>query len=99
MSQFLDCFGEADIVRLLQRAKAALVPDGRLCVLESFWDRQPTDIGERILQGLSLYFTCMANGTSRMYHSQDFLDVIATAELRVVTDEPIGTSHTLLTLT
>ena len=99
MSQFLDCFGEADIVRLLGRAKAALAPDGRLCVMESFWDRQPTDAGEVILKGLSLYFTCMANGTSRMYHSQDFLDAIAAAGLRVVADEQIGTSHTLLTVT
>jgi len=39
----------------------------------------------------------MANGTSRMYHSQDFLDLIARAGLRVQTDEAIGMSHTLLT--
>jgi len=98
MSQFLDCFAEADITRLLQRAKAALAPGGRLCVLESFWDRQATDIGEVIVQGLSLYFTCMANGTSRMYHSQDFVDLIASAGLEIVTDESAGGNHTLLTL-
>ena len=97
MSQLLDCFGEADIVRLLDRAAAALAPGGRLCILEAFWDRQANEVGELILQGLSLYFSCMANGTSRMYHSQDFLDLIASTGLRLESDEPVGTNHTLLT--
>jgi hypothetical protein len=39
----------------------------------------------------------MANGTSRMYHSQDFVELIATADLHVASDEAIGMSHTLLT--
>ncbi len=99
MSQFLDCFGEADIAKLLQRGAAALAPGGRLCVMEAFWDRQPNDVAELCLQGTSLYFTCMANGTSRMYHSQDFLDLIASVGLRLVSDEKIGYSHTLLTCT
>jgi SAM-dependent methyltransferase len=99
MSQFLDCFGEADIAQLLQRGAAALAPGGRLCVMETFWDRQPNDVAELCLQGTSLYFTCMANGTSRMYHSQDFLDLIASVGLEVITDEKIGYSHTLLTCT
>ncbi len=97
MSQFLDCFGEADIAKLLLRGKAALAPGGRLCIMEAFWDRQPNDVAELCLQGTSLYFTCMANGTSRMYHSQDFLDLIASVGLTLVSDEKIGYSHTLLT--
>ena len=97
MSQFLDCFGEADILELLKRGKAALAPNGRLCVMESFWDRQPNEVGELCVQGTSLYFTCMANGTSRMYHSQDFVELIAKAGLRLVADEEIGTMHTLMT--
>ncbi len=97
MSQFLDCFGEADIKRLLERGKAALARGGRLLVMEAFWDRQPNEVAELCLQGTSLYFSCMANGTSRMYHSQDFLDLIASAGLTLVSDEAIGTSHTLLT--
>lgn len=97
MSQFLDCFSEADIVRLLDRGRAALVPGGRLCVLETFWDRQPNEVSELCLQGTSLYFACMANGTSRMYHSQDLLDLIASAGLRVESDQSIGLCHTLLT--
>ncbi|MEP6860677.1 MAG: class I SAM-dependent methyltransferase [Deltaproteobacteria bacterium] len=96
MSQFLDCFGEDDILALIQRGIAALGEAGELAILESFWDRQPTDVGEVVTQGLSLYFTCMANGTSRMYHSADFLELIARAGLRVVADEPVGHMHTLL---
>jgi hypothetical protein len=97
MSQLLDCFGEADIAQLLARGAAALVPGGRLCIMEAFWDRQANDVAELCLQGTSLYFSCMANGTSRMYHSQDFLDLIAEVGLRVASDEPIGLSHTMLT--
>ncbi len=99
MSQFLDCFGEADICALMKRAAAALAPGGRLCILEPFWDRQPNDVAELCLQGTSLYFTCMANGTSRMYHSQDFLELIASAGLTLVADEPVGLTHTMLSAT
>ncbi|HEX3763364.1 MAG TPA: class I SAM-dependent methyltransferase [Kofleriaceae bacterium] len=98
MSQLLDCFGEPDIARLLERGAAALAPGGRLRILEAFWDRQANEVGELILQGLSLYFSCMANGTSRMYHSQDFLELIASVGLQLEADEPVGTSHTLLTV-
>ena len=97
MSQFLDCFGEPDIARLLTRGAAALADGGRLCIMEAFWDRQPNDVAELCLQGTSLYFSCIANGTSRMYHSQDLLALIADAGLRVASDEAIGHSHTLLT--
>jgi ubiquinone/menaquinone biosynthesis C-methylase UbiE len=96
MSQFLDCFGESDIVRLLERGTAALAPGGRLCIMEAFLDRQPNDVAELCLQGTSLYFACMANGTSRMYHSQEFLALIASVGLRVASDAAIGMSHTLL---
>ncbi|MBL0215437.1 MAG: class I SAM-dependent methyltransferase [Myxococcales bacterium] len=44
MSQFLDCFAEPDIVRLLERGRAALAPGGRLCVMEAFPDRQPNEV-------------------------------------------------------
>lgn len=97
MSQFLDCFAEPDITQLLERGKAALGPGGRLCIMEAFWDRQPNEVAELCLQGTSLYFSCMANGTSRMYRSEDFLELIAAAGLSVASDEPIGPSHTLFT--
>jgi len=97
MSQVLDCFGEDDVRAILERGKAALAPGGKLYVLEAFWDRQPNDVAQLCLHGTSLYFTCMANGTSRMYHSDDLLELIAAAGLRVVDDRELGHSHTLLT--
>ncbi len=44
----------------------------------------------------SLYFACMANGNSRMYHSGDLLKCIADAGMKVVADDQLG-YHTLFT--
>ena len=39
----------------------------------------------------------MANGTSRMYHSQDILDCVREAGLTVVSQtDQLGMSHTLI---
>jgi hypothetical protein len=62
-----------------------------------YWDRQKHDIAKYCLQMSSLYFTVMANGTSRMYHSQDILDCIREAGLAVVSQtDQLGMSHTLI---
>jgi ubiquinone/menaquinone biosynthesis C-methylase UbiE len=94
MSQFLDCFGEGDILQLLKRGKAALAPGGRLHVLETYWDRQPHLAARDAVIATSLYFTCMANGDSRMYHSDDLRRLIAEAGLKVVEDHQFN-YHTL----
>lgn len=94
MSQFLDCFPEDDIVKLLERGRAALAPGGTLYVLESYWDRQASDIGRNAVTALSLYFTCIANGTSRMYHSDDLRRCVQRAGLRLEAETELG-SHTL----
>jgi SAM-dependent methyltransferase len=94
MSQFLDCFPETDIVRLLERGREALAPGGRLYILESFWDEQTNEVGRNIVASLSLYFSCIANGTSRMYHSDDFRDCVRKAGLRL-TEERRFEKHTL----
>lgn len=94
MSQFLDCFPESDIVALLSRGREALAPNGTLYVLESYWDRQSNEVGRNIVAALSLYFTCMANGTSRMYHSDDLRRCVRDAGLVIVEETELGT-HTL----
>jgi len=97
MSQFLDCFSEAEIVSILRRAAAALAPGGTLYILELFWDRQPNATAAFCLQQISLYFTCIANGNSQMYHSSDLLRAIAESGLKVVEDrDEVGLYHTLL---
>lgn len=94
MSQFLDCFSEDDIVALLVRGKAALAPEGTLYVLESYWDRQSNEVGRNVVAALSLYFSCMANGKSRMYHSDDLRRCVARAGLSIMDERELGT-HTL----
>jgi hypothetical protein len=95
MSQFLDCFPERDIVQLLRRGREALAEGGRLYVNETCWDRQPHEVGRYCLHGTSLYFTAMANGTSRMYHSDDLKALIAEAGLVIEEDRALGIAHTL----
>lgn len=97
MSQFLDCFSEAQIVSILRRAAAALNETGTLHILELFWDRQPNKTAAFCLQQTSLYFTCIANGNSQMYHSNDLLRCLAEAGLKVVEQrDQVGQFHTWL---
>lgn len=94
MSQFLDCFGESDILALLRRGAAALAPQGRLFIAETYWDRQPNLPARDAVIASSLYFACIANGRSRMYHSDDLAKLIARASLRIEAEHQIG-FHTL----
>ena len=98
MSQVLDCFAQEDIVKLLVRARAALAVVGRIYVVESYWDRQPAEAARVSLHGLSLYFAAIANGTSRMYHSDDLLRCAKLAGLAIESDRSLGPWHTLLVL-
>jgi len=81
MSQFLVCFAEAEVKRLLEQAAAAMGPDSRLYILETFWDRQDHEISTYCLQAISLYFTCLANGRSRMYKSSDIVAMVQSSGL------------------
>lgn len=97
MSQFLDCFSEAQIVSILRRAATALGDHGTLHILELFWDRQPNKTAAFCLQQTSLYFTAIANGNSQMYHSSDLLRCLAEAGLKVIEQrDQVGQFHTWL---
>ncbi len=98
MSQFLDCFSEAQILSLLKRAARALTkPNSRLLILETFTDRQKYSASKFCLDMTSLYFTCIANGNSRMYRATDFYNLIESAGLELVQEVgPVRLSHTLL---
>ncbi|MDE2406765.1 MAG: class I SAM-dependent methyltransferase [Xanthomonadaceae bacterium] len=96
MSQFLDCFSEAQIVMILRKAAAMMNAQTRLYIMETYWDRQRFENAAFCLQQTSLYFTCMANGNSQMYHSQVLHDCIREAGLEIVAEhDEIGISHTL----
>lgn len=97
MSQFLDCFSESEIISILTRCAAATEPHTRVFILEPFWDRQRFVTSSFCLMMTSLYFTCMANGNSRMYRSDLFFSLIEKAGLHIeaVTDI-VGVGHSLL---
>jgi ubiquinone/menaquinone biosynthesis C-methylase UbiE len=98
MSQFLVCFAEEDAVRLLERAAAAMTPDSRLYILDTFWDRQEHEASAYSLQAISLYFTCLANGRSRMYKASDIIRMLGAAGLEVERESAIlGVCSSLLT--
>jgi hypothetical protein len=97
MSQFLDCFSEEAILRILQKVAKTMAPHTRLYILETFWDRQAYEAAAFAVNCTSLYFTVMANGNSRMYHSSDFIRLIQQAGLSIESDiNHIGLGHTLL---
>ena len=97
MSQFLDCFSEDQILSILSRTVRAMNDRSVLYILELFWDRQKYEASSYSLNATSLYFTCLANGNSRMYHSSDFSRLVEKAGLEIVeSTDNIGISHTLL---
>ena len=83
MSQFLDCFGEEEIVSILSRAAKILAPDARIYIMETLWDRQQFAPAAFCLTQTSLYFTALANGNSKMYNTDDMTRLIHAAGLQI----------------
>ena len=97
MSQFLDCFSEDEIVSILGRAKKILGPGARLIIMETFWDRQKYEPATLCLTMTSLYFAVMANGNSKMYHSDDMIRLVHEAGLEVESiHDGLGQGHSIL---
>lgn len=97
MSQFLDCFSEEQIVSILRRATKAMGPDSRLYIMETFWDRQRFESAALCLTLTSLYFTAIANGNSKMYHSEDMARLVEAAGLEIETiHDYLGQCHSIM---
>jgi ubiquinone/menaquinone biosynthesis C-methylase UbiE len=97
LSQLLDCFSEDQILGILKRCYHSMEKSAYMYILELFWDRQQFEASSYCLNATSLYFTCLANGNSRMYHSEDMLKLISDSGFEVVNDiNNLGISHTLL---
>lgn len=97
MSQFLDCFSEAEIVSILKRCRDAITDDGWVFILEPFWDRQRFEVAAFCLHQTSLYFTALANGNSQMYSAETFLACVEEAGFQIAEQvDNIGLSQTLL---
>ena len=97
MSQFLDCFSEPQILSILKRAAKVMDGNTRLFIMETFWDRQRFEPAALCLTMTSLYFTVMANGNSKMYHSDDMIRLIDQAGLAVETiHDSLGQGHSIV---
>lgn len=84
MSQFLDCFSPEKIVFILSKLRLAMADQTRLYILEPFVDRQ-NEVAALALTNISLYFTCIANGYSRMYKQTEMENYLDLAGLKLVT--------------
>ena len=83
MSQFLDCFSEKEVTSIVKRAAESMDESSRLFIMETLWDRQPNNVAAYCLTQISLYFTVMANGNSKMYHSEDLIRCVEAGGLKV----------------
>ena len=97
MSQFLDCFSEEEVVSILTRAAKIMDKDSRLYIMETLWDRQKYEPAAFCLTQISLYFTAMANGNSKMFHSDDLIRLIHQAGLEVeAIHDYLGQGHSIV---
>lgn len=83
MSQFLDCFSEEQVISILTNIKNSMADDTKIFILEPFTDKQLFDGATYSLVHISLYFTCMANGKSKMYSEKRMIEMIEKAGLKV----------------
>ena len=97
MSQFLDCFSNDEIVFILEKIKRNLPQGTPVYIMETFWDNQRYDSAAHCLTGTSLYFTAIANGNSKMYHSKDFIETVNRAGFQV-DEEYLLTEHSYHTI-
>lgn len=97
MSQFLDCFSEDQVVSILTRAARIMDSDSRLYIMETLWDRQRFEPAAFCLTMTSLYFTAIANGNSKMFHSDDLQQLLRRAGLQAESiHDHLGQGHSIL---
>ena len=97
MSQFLDCFSMEEITGILKRIRGVMDAGTRLYVMETLWDRQKYEPAALALTMTSLYFAALANGNSKMYHTEDLEASIDQAGLQVEhIYDGLGHGHSIL---
>ncbi|MBO4403964.1 MAG: class I SAM-dependent methyltransferase [Treponema sp.] len=85
MSQFLDCFSLHQISKIAKKVYEAAGENTSVYVLEPLWDKQHFSASAYSLQATSLYFTCMANGNSKMYRYEELVNAIEESGLKLKT--------------
>ena len=98
LSQLLSCFGPSEIIHLLSRVREVMADNSVIYILETCWDRQQHAAAAYSLINTSLYFTSMASGNSKMYHSSELSDYIEKAGLKIDNiQDQLGVCHSLFT--
>lgn len=85
MSQFLDCFSLHQITKILTKIYNSVDENCDVFVMEPLWDMQKYEGESYALQATSLYFTCIANGNSKMYRYGELVEAIEKAGFHLVT--------------
>ena len=85
MSQFLFCFSLHQITKIAKKIFACVDNNCSVYVLEPLWDKQRFMASSYSLQATSLYFTCMANGNSKMYRYGELVQAIEESGLKLKT--------------
>ena len=97
LSQFLDCFSDDEVTSILSRAAQSMNTDSKLYIMELLWDRQCFEAAAYALTQISIYFAAIANGNSKMYHSDDMIRCIENAGLTVEEiKDGIGNWHSII---
>ena len=97
MSQFLDCFSEDEVTGILTRAAQSMDRQARLFIMETFWDRQKFETASYCLAQISVYFTALANGNSKMYYSGDMERCVERAGLEIeAIHDGLGMGHSIM---
>ena len=85
MSQFLDCFSLHQVTKILKKVYEAANENTNVYVLEPLWDKQRFEASAYSLMATSLYFTCIANGNSKMYRYEELVNAIGKAGFELKT--------------
>ena len=96
MSQFLDCFSPENIKAILRKVVKSMSPEARVYILEPFSDRQQFSAASLSLNATSLYFTSVANGSSRMYSYREFAPLVSASGLQIESEHHLSFGHSLL---
>ena len=97
MSQFLTCFSEDEIINILSKVYESMNENTLLYIMEMYWDRQRFETATYTLTQISLYFTALANGNSKIYHSDDMFRCIKETGLVIKSvKDGLGLGHTLV---
>lgn len=83
MSQFLDCFSKEEIYFILSNVKKSAESGTYIYILEPFTDNQVFEGAKYSLVNTSLYFTCIANGNSKMYKKSEIVGIAKNVGLEI----------------